>query len=137
MCSRATFRCLAGRIWPANRTLPRPDLAEGQNHYQENHLKANHSYIGENKMKQTSTYLQRSFLVQLRKCFFILNFHSCSQIHHQRGFSLLICNRFIKGKCHKFRLTKKGLFLRHLLLLLILAQFLKTVGIPSKILSTQ
>jgi len=25
-CLRATFRCLAGRMWPAGRTLPRPAL---------------------------------------------------------------------------------------------------------------
>jgi len=25
-CSRATLRCLAGRMWPAGRTLPRPGL---------------------------------------------------------------------------------------------------------------
>ncbi len=26
MCSRATLQCLAGRMWPAGRTLPRPGL---------------------------------------------------------------------------------------------------------------
>ncbi len=26
-CSRATLKLLAGRMWPANQTLPRPDLA--------------------------------------------------------------------------------------------------------------
>jgi len=25
-CSRATLRCSAGRMWPAGRTLPRPDI---------------------------------------------------------------------------------------------------------------
>ncbi len=27
-CSRATLRCLAGRMWPAVRTLPRPGITE-------------------------------------------------------------------------------------------------------------
>jgi len=28
ICSRATLRCLAGRMWPTGRTLPRPGLKD-------------------------------------------------------------------------------------------------------------
>jgi hypothetical protein len=46
MCSRAKLRCLAGHIWPASRTLPRPDLEKKMIEMEElNQNRKNHSSL--------------------------------------------------------------------------------------------
>ena len=44
-CSRATLRCLAGRMWPAGRTLPRPALEQCFSTDVPRHTRVPHTFL--------------------------------------------------------------------------------------------